>query len=56
MKPNPNSRDSYANLAKVIVSEGYDIDQDLAGDDRPELRELLLARVENWLMSANTKV
>ncbi|WP_238881780.1 nuclear transport factor 2 family protein [Clostridium sp. YIM B02551] len=56
MKPNPNSRDSYANLAKVIGSEGYEIDQDLAGDDRPEVREALLARVENWLMSSSTKM
>ncbi|MBN7586104.1 nuclear transport factor 2 family protein [Clostridium beijerinckii] len=56
MKPNPNSRDSYANLSKVIGSDGYEIDQDLAGDDRPELREALLARVENWLVNSSTKM
>jgi hypothetical protein len=55
-KPNPNSRDSYANLVNVIGSEGYDMDQNLAGDDRPELREALLAKVENWLMGSNTKM
>ena len=51
MKPANGARPSYSNLINVIGYEGYDMNHDLPGDDRPDLRENLLLRVDNWLMS-----
>lgn len=49
MIPDLGFRTSYANLTNVIGNEGYAMDQNLAGDDRPDLRDALLAKVEKWL-------
>ncbi len=51
LEPRSDLRSSYANLINVIGSDRYEMDRNLAGDDRPELREALLTKVESWLMS-----
>lgn len=52
MEPPEGARASYANVISVIGSEGYDMNADLAGDDRPELRDALLEKAAAWLMEA----
>lgn len=47
--PSNTCRSSYALLTSMIGSEGYAIDQELPGDDCPELRDALLSKVEGWL-------
>jgi hypothetical protein len=36
-------------VISIIGSEGYDMNPDLAGDDRPEMRDKLLDQVKSWL-------
>jgi hypothetical protein len=48
MEPSGDARASYANVITVIGSEGYDMNPDLAGDDRPDLRDALLAKTKAW--------
>ncbi|MDR1640176.1 MAG: nuclear transport factor 2 family protein [Clostridiales bacterium] len=49
MSPPPTARASYANVISVIGSEGYEMNDQLAGDDRPDLRDALLGRISVWL-------
>ena len=49
MKPSEDARASYANIISVIGSEGYKMNENLAGDDCPDLRDILLDRVRIWL-------
>jgi hypothetical protein len=49
MEPPEGVRASYANVISIIGSEGYDMNPDLAGDDRPEMRDKLLDQVKAWL-------
>jgi hypothetical protein len=49
IKPPPSARVSYANLIAIIGSEGYEMDADMPGDDRPDLRTALLESVASWL-------
>jgi len=48
LRPKPDSRSSYANLISMIGSDGYDMNQNLPGDDRPDLTAALLSKVEDW--------
>ncbi len=48
-KPDPRFRESYANLSGVLAEEGYEIDSNLPGEDRPELVESLYKHAETWL-------
>jgi hypothetical protein len=41
-------RPSYRNLAWCLMKTGYEVDQDLPGEDRPETVEALMQEVENW--------
>ena len=41
-------RPSYRNLAWCLRRTGYDVDQDLPGEDRPETVEALMRKVEDW--------
>ena len=50
--PSHTHRPSYALLTSMIESENHTIDQELPGDDCPELREALLSKVEEWLIDA----
>lgn len=50
--PSNACRPSYALLTSMIESEEHAIDQELPGDDCPELREALLTKVEEWLTNA----
>ncbi|EGW40847.1 peptidase S11 D-alanyl-D-alanine carboxypeptidase 1 domain protein [Desulfosporosinus sp. OT] len=47
--PSNTCRSSYMLLTSMIGSEGYAIDQELPGDDCPELSDALLSKVEGWL-------
>ena len=49
MEPSPGSRASYANLISIIGSEGYKMDANLAGDDRPDLKDALFNSASTWL-------
>ena len=49
MEPAPDTRVSYANVISIIGSEGYKMDPNLAGDDRPDLRDALLNGIWTWL-------
>ncbi|NLI54916.1 MAG: SnoaL-like domain-containing protein [Clostridiales bacterium] len=48
-KPDFRFRESYANLSRVLEEEGYRIDLNLPGSDRPELVENLLREAQAWL-------
>ena len=52
MEPPPGSRASYSNLISVLGSEGHRMNTELAGDDRPDLRDSLLNTVNAWLGGA----
>lgn len=41
-------RPSYRNLAWCLMKTGYEVDQDLPGDDRPETVETLMQEVNDW--------
>jgi len=41
-------RPSYRNLAWCLMKTGYEVDQDLPGDDRPETVEKLMREINNW--------
>ena len=41
-------RPSYRNLAWCLMKTGYEVDQDLPGEDRPETVEALMHEVEGW--------
>ena len=41
-------RESYANLTYVLQLNGYEINDALAGDDKPELVEEMYQRYEEW--------
>ena len=41
-------RPSYRNLAWCLKRTGYDVDQELPGEDRPETVETLMRKVEDW--------
>ena len=51
MKPPTDARSTYANLVSVIGGEHLGMNYTLPGDDRPDLWEALLVKVENWLKS-----
>lgn len=44
-------RESYACLSYVLAQDGYAIDENLAGVDRPELVEAFYREADNWLCS-----
>jgi hypothetical protein len=48
MEPPEDARASYAHVITVIGREGYDMNPDLAGDDRPDLRDALLDKTRAW--------
>jgi SnoaL-like domain len=41
-------RPSYRNLAWCLMKTGYEVNQDLPGEDRPETVEVLMREVERW--------
>ena len=41
-------RPSYRNLAWCLMKTGYEVDQDLPGEDRPETVKALMQEVNNW--------
>jgi SnoaL-like domain len=41
-------RASYRMLSYYLTSQGYDIDSNLAGEDRPDLVEALTKEIEDW--------
>jgi len=41
-------RPSYRMLAYLLTTQGYDVDPDLPGDDRPELAEAVYQRIYGW--------
>ena len=42
-------RPSYRNLAWCLMKTGYEVDQDLPGEDRPESVEKIMKEVTSWL-------
>lgn len=42
-------RPSYRNLAWCLIQTGYEVDQDLPGEDRPETVKQILDEVHAWL-------
>ncbi len=42
-------RESYANLTYILQLNGYDINDSLAGDDRPKLVEAIHKKHDDWL-------
>lgn len=50
-KPDFHFRSSYANLAQTLEKEGYRIDPNLPGEDRPDLVSDLINNTSNWLAS-----
>jgi hypothetical protein len=42
-------RSSYRNLAWCLIKTGYEIDQDLPGDDQPETVEKFMNEINSWL-------
>lgn len=47
--PEHNGRSSYSALAAVMESEGYAINMELPGDDRPEQTAELMQSARSWL-------
>lgn len=47
--PEKSVRSSYAALAGVMESEGYAIDMELAGADRPEQVDAMISFTQGWL-------
>jgi hypothetical protein len=41
-------RPSYRNLAWCLMKTGYEVDQDLPADDRPDTVTKLMQEIENW--------
>ena len=41
-------RPSYRNLAWCLMKTGYEVDQDLPGDDKPETVKALMHEVNSW--------
>ncbi len=41
-------RSSYRNLAYCLMKTGYEIDQNLPGEDRPETVEKLMSAINRW--------
>ncbi len=41
-------RSSYRNLAYCLMKTGYEVDQNLPGDDRPETVEKLMSAINRW--------
>jgi len=41
-------RPSYRNLSWCLIKTGYEVDQDLPGEDRPETVDALMQEVNNW--------
>ena len=42
-------RPSYRNLAWCLMKTGYEVDQNLPGEDKPETVEQMMLKIENWL-------
>jgi len=53
-EPPDGARASYANVISVIGSEGFSMDENMAGDDRPDLRDALLHDIMMWLDKGST--
>jgi hypothetical protein len=45
-------RASYRMLSYYLASQGYEIDSNLAGEDRPDLVAALTKEIEDWAGSA----
>jgi hypothetical protein len=41
-------RPSYRNLTWCLMKTGYEVDQDLPGDDRPETVQKLMKAIDDW--------
>jgi hypothetical protein len=44
-------RKSYRMLSFVLTSQGYSVNADLAGDDRPETVAAIMGEIDSWLIS-----